>query len=112
MPHLYPNGTNYPLVAANMFWNFFKQYTLPLTSIESISPPKSISLYPNPAHDYLIVAGEGEMTLTLRNVLGQELFSTQTQDGHRIRLPLLLRGIYLAEIFSENKHSIVKLSIR
>jgi polyhydroxybutyrate depolymerase len=29
MYHVYPNGTNYPLVASNALWVFFSQYSLP-----------------------------------------------------------------------------------
>lgn len=28
MKHVYPNGTNYPAVAANIFWEFFSTYSL------------------------------------------------------------------------------------
>jgi len=28
MKHIYPNGTNYPLEAADMYWTFFEAYTL------------------------------------------------------------------------------------
>lgn len=50
MKHTYPNGNNFPLEAAKLFWEFFN-----LTSLDGTKNDKSIdelvTIYPNPSTD-------------------------------------------------------------
>jgi polyhydroxybutyrate depolymerase len=105
MTHEYPNGTNYPLTAANFFWTFFSSFTLPASVPDLPGDRHRISVYPNPTSDYLFVDGEGEMTLTLRTILGQPVFTTTATSRRRVDLPPLARGVYLVDIAEGGGHS-------
>lgn len=48
--HQYPNGTNHPLEAAKLFWEFFNQSTIVPTQ-ELTSKIPSVSAFPNPSID-------------------------------------------------------------
>jgi hypothetical protein len=112
MAHIYPNGVNYPLSAAQLVWNFFKRNPLPLTSIASPPSPQHLAVFPNPASEYLMLEGRGEATFTLYTLLGQRVFTTQTQRGQAIPLPQLARGIYRAEAVSRGQAEMTMVNIR
>jgi hypothetical protein len=105
MFHVYPNGTNIPFVAANYFWDFFSRFS----QTSSVPGPPveqpEISIYPNPASDYLIVDGTGEATLTLRTLLGQPVLTSTAVGGQHINLTGLPAGIYIADVSTGNRHS-------
>jgi polyhydroxybutyrate depolymerase len=110
MEHLYPNGTNASFTAANLFWEFFTQST---SSVPQTGEVRSnLTIYPNPAHDYLIVDGEGDITLSLRTVLGQKVFTTTGSRGRRIDLPNLANGAYIAEIVDPHTRSTTMVLLR
>jgi len=111
MGHEYPNGINVPFVAADIFWDFFNQYQKPATVNNQPLPPDELDIYPNPTKEFFMIPGEGEVVVTLRNILGQKIFSSQGQKGTRIQLPHHLRGMYIAEILSGKKLSIRKVII-
>jgi len=111
MGHEYPNGINVPFVAADIFWDFFNQYQKPATVNNQPLPPAELDIYPNPTKEFFMIPGEGEVVVTLRNILGQKIFSSQGQKGTRIQLPHHLRGMYIAEILSGKKLSIRKVII-
>lgn len=98
MFHVYPNGNNVPVVAANIFWEFFKASVTPSSVPGGRRPPGVISLYPNPASDYLIVDGEGVVTLTLRTMLGSEALRLEVAGRSRVSLAGLPRGVYFADV--------------
>lgn len=98
MFHVYPNGGNVPFVAANIFWEFFKGVVGPAGVPDDRRRADEILLYPNPTSDYLIIAGEGEMTLTIRTILGNEVFRVAVSGGRRIDISQLPRGVYVADI--------------
>ena len=100
LEHQYPNGTNVPYAIANPLWDFFKSHPLSITTIEEHSAPSSFGIYPNPASDFLIIEGKGEMDVTLRTILGQSVYSTRVHGGQRIHLPRLTPGTYIAEAVS------------
>lgn len=96
MTHGFPNGVNYPLVAADLFWPFFQQYTLPLSVTKSGEEIQPIYLRPNPATDYIIV--DEDATVTLFSSTGAEVFTTKAVQDERIALPKLASGVYIAKI--------------
>jgi polyhydroxybutyrate depolymerase len=101
--HEYPNGKNYPITLADPLWTFFSQYSLPVTAVERIALPEVVRVYPNPASEFLVVEGAGVRVVTLRNLLGQTVFSSPASSGGAIRLPRLSPGVYQAVI--EGAHS-------
>jgi hypothetical protein len=112
MTHIYPNGVNYPLTAAQLVWNFFKRNPFPLTSIASPPVPQRLTVFPNPASEYLMLEGRGEATFTLYTLLGQRVFTTQTQRGEAIHLPQLAPGMYRAEAVSGGQVEMTMVNIR
>jgi polyhydroxybutyrate depolymerase len=112
MTHEYPNGTNYPVTAANVFWQFFSRFTGLLSIDATVSSSDQVTLYPNPASSSLVVMGDGEFTLTLRTVLGEEVFTTTGAAGQRIALPTLASGMYIADISTGRKHTATTIYIQ
>ena len=112
MFHVYPNGNNNPIVAADIFWDFFTQFTSPTGIHDNLAQPGSVTLYPNPARDVLHVAGAGGATLVLRNLLGQEVLRSTVENTASIRLPRLSGGIYSAEIVTGTTRTARMISIR
>ncbi len=98
LTHEYPNGVNYPVAATNFLWTFFNQYTLPAGVANERRTTPAMAAYPNPASGYLVLKGDGVMTVTLTTLLGQRAFSTTATAGQRIELPRLAGGAYVAEI--------------
>jgi len=98
MFHVYPNGNNIPFVAANIFWEFFKAAVGPSSVPDHRRSTGSVHLYPNPTTDYVVVGGNGDITFTLRTLLGTEIYRVGAQCGARIALPRLPRGVYVADI--------------
>lgn len=96
--HEYPNGTNYPIAAADFLWTFFSGHSLPSSVGTGSEAAPGVSVYPNPASSYLMLKGSGRMTVTLTTLLGQQAFSATATAGQRIDLPPLARGTYVAEI--------------
>jgi polyhydroxybutyrate depolymerase len=112
MGHVYPNGTNVPFVAANVFWDFFSQYALPVTSVEGIPVPTDLSFYPNPAKDYIIVNGESEATLFIYSMLGQLVHQTSVVPGMRVSLPYVAPGVYQLVMETKANRMVKMLMIR
>ena len=112
MTHMYPNGTNYPISAAQQFWTFFKRNPLVLTDVRDVPAPQRLSVYPNPASHWLVVEGSGDITLNLYSLLGQRVFSTRAARGESIRLPQLARGMYRAEAVHDGQREVMMLGIR
>lgn len=53
MGHEYPNGINFPLIAANNFWEFFENACQATNSIQTIGNKEQIQIFPNPSHDFI-----------------------------------------------------------
>jgi polyhydroxybutyrate depolymerase len=94
--HNFPNGTNFPIAAVDLFWPFFQQYTLPLSVTKSGNEIQPIYLRPNPATDYIIV--DEDATVTLFSSTGAEVFTTKAIQDERIALPKIASGVYIAKI--------------
>lgn len=100
--HQYPNGENVPYVAANYFWEFFSRATQTSNVEQEIIINKKLHLFPNPAHDYIIVEGSGAVTVTIRNVMGKEITTIHGFKGENLYLPEFSFGNYIAEISDQN----------
>ena len=98
MDHQYPNGNNHPAVAANVFWQFFKQFSLPSGVADERSSEGGITIYPNPARTYVTVTGAGTTRIVLRNLIGQPVLEQQTGPGATISIEGLPAGLYIMEM--------------
>jgi hypothetical protein len=93
MFHVYPNGENYPLVAAELFWEFFKQSVT--TDVAEIKLPDNLlKAYPNPAGENMTLdipekwssTEGGTFDLTVYNLLGENVFNLKNQQAKQVIL--------------------------
>jgi polyhydroxybutyrate depolymerase len=90
MAHEYPNGVNYPIVAADAFWEFFKQSVA--TDVDEIHIAESVvTIYPNPSNSEMIVDLSKFMegrnyNVSVFNTLGQNVFQLKNQDNPQLVL--------------------------
>jgi polyhydroxybutyrate depolymerase len=112
MFHVYPDGTNDPFAAAPIFWEFFKRSLSPAAVPVTPEAITHVALYPNPAREFIVVDGVGPVTLTLRTLIGQSVFTTTAARGARIDLPKLTPGVYAAEIIDSRTRSVSMIVVR
>jgi large repetitive protein len=96
-----------------------RTYVLQVVSPESLTDvqfAKDISLYPNPAHDYIqlnIQDGTSAVQISITNAVGQTVardyaFATGSGVSKRISTAHLAAGTYNMLIIDENKRTAVK----
>lgn len=99
--HQYPNGENFPIKAADVFWEFFNTVSGP-TSVEGDEGTTTWTLYPNPAHTSLSIAtSERELgsDVVVVNALGVAVATARVQSPHvDINIGELPSGVYYARI--------------
>ncbi len=79
MIHIYPNGTNFPLSAPKLFWEFFKQATVVATEDE-LQRQGWLSAFPNPSSDQIQFVIQDSKAISpyalyVTNVYGQIVFA-------------------------------------
>ena len=72
----------------------------------------SVRLYPNPTNGILNVEGEGAMTISVMNMLGQKVLKTTANGNTTIDLSGFDSGIYLVRIETENGMKIEKVNVK
>lgn len=93
-------------------------FTLSSTSIsrESPQPEISVSIFPNPARDYIAWYGSPEkLDVSVTDIQGRSLhFRSSVPQGQEIVLPALASGLYLIKLYSPQTGSTVikKLFLR
>lgn len=95
---------------ANYIWgaNSGETYTLSIADISQLK----VSLYPNPASNYIIISGiEKEGTLEIYSISGQKILDTKFTGNAKVSLELA-SGLYLAKITSEEKSVLKKIMIK
>ena len=77
-------------------------------SVDEISNELNITLYPNPANDYVNISGAtSELSLRIYDVLGKQVLSKKVTN--RIDVWVLMAGTYYVILSDENKTSTYKL---
>ncbi|HNQ00354.1 MAG TPA: T9SS type A sorting domain-containing protein, partial [Bacteroidia bacterium] len=107
-----PGPQDFYLYAPAYGYNFHIAYDS--TSILALSEPfksNSVSVYPNPVHDYLqlnaSVSIEG--TATVCNMLGEELLKNiDIGDQMKIDVSELSDGMYFLQLLSDKKRQVLK----
>ncbi len=103
--HQYPNGENVPYAAANYFWEFFSR----ATQTSGVEPEarftEGLNLFPNPAREYVVVEGEGDVAIIVRNIMGEEVLRVDGARGQRLSIGSLPPGMYVAEVSSKGARS-------
>ncbi|MEO6189096.1 MAG: T9SS type A sorting domain-containing protein [Saprospiraceae bacterium] len=107
--HEFPNGTNYPLNAPKLFWEFFKQSSLLSTqSIEKDKPV--IEVFPNPSNNiiHLNIKNLNQHNayhINVINALGQIVYQTSQIVQSTIDLDLnnLGKGLFIIKVETGNQ---------
>ena len=72
----------------------------------------NVRLYPNPTNGILNVEGEGAMTISVMNMLGQKVLETTANGNTTIDLSGFESGIYMVRIETENGIKTEKVNVR
>lgn len=90
-------------------------------AVQNSKPNQSISVYPNPASDYLILSNTskaiGQVTIRLLDMLGREIscpVQSRHNDEWRVDVSALTEGVYIITVLSSSTREIYqeKLVIR
>ena len=72
----------------------------------------NIHLYPNPTSGILNIEGNGIMTITVMNMLGQTIMETNATDKATISLNGCESGVYMVQVKSEKGITTEKINVR
>ena len=71
----------------------------------------SIEVFPNPTNGLLTVKGQGEMRITVSNMLGQEKLNTVVNGQSTLELSRCEAGVYMVRVETANGVSIQKVTL-
>lgn len=107
--HQFPNGSNYPVDAPRVFWEFFKQ-SVTVAAENNIHTQEQIEIYPNPSVDKIYLSIQNTHSavpyqLTVMNAYGQVVFKQDKIAEHDYVLDKsrLGSGLFLIQIQKGNK---------
>jgi polyhydroxybutyrate depolymerase len=113
--HEFPNGTNFPVDAPKLFWDFFNN-SLPVSTEAEWKEEELVELYPNPSNDFvnLVIKNNQEASkykIRVMNSFGQIVFEeTKNQTSEiKLRKEKFGSGFYFVQVESGNKRDIKKL---
>ena len=112
MEHIYPNGNNYPIESANIFWDFFNQYTL-----NTVSPTKEVVLngdlvnaFPNPSNTSITLDLSSfnqakNKDISVFNAVGQQVFNIKNTASETVVLQKedVVKGMFFVKIKIDNQ---------
>jgi poly(3-hydroxybutyrate) depolymerase len=103
--HQFPNGTNHPIDAPKILWEFYNNPPqVSLSTYTKVSPySDQIKVYPNPATDYIIVSPVRDINFEIEvmGINGQTLIRKLNLSGeNKVSLTGLARGTYLIKFIS------------
>lgn len=81
-------------------------------AVEEIESANNIHLYPNPTNGIVNIEAEGQMTISVINMLGQKILEMNATDNVTIDLSGNGSGIYMVRIETANGTMTEKVSIR
>jgi hypothetical protein len=82
-------------------------------SVESISTPLTVTIYPNPANNVLHIDAEPvKMTARFISINGQEILSTSFFQNTQLQIESLEKGLYLLEISDANGRKFISRIIK
>lgn len=97
-------STNHDIIASEVIWDFFKQYTLNgmLTVHEGVEEA-SFTMSPNPMSEFTILKCSSKIqTLTIYNLQGKVLFNEAINDfEYTLEKGLLGSGMYIIELVAD-----------
>lgn len=115
MTHMYPNGSNFPLDAPRLFWEFFNQSVTVATSPTSQNE-EWIEVYPNPSNSQIqvkIKSGEdfSPYQVSILNAFGQTVYNQSNKPGSHFTLDKFEIGTGLFYLQVQNGKSLVTRKI-
>ena len=81
-------------------------------AVEETAATSDFRLYPNPTDGIVTIEGEGSMTISVLNILGQKIVETEATDNANIDLSVLEAGIYMVKIETVNGTKVEKINKR
>lgn len=91
--------------------DFHFTISMPTSTNEAFKP--SISIFPNPATDYIQLSNAGQADrLVVYNIVGREMRSFNTAPGQRYFIGDLPNGLYLASLVSNKKGILTTLRVQ
>jgi hypothetical protein len=81
-------------------------------AVEETAATSDFRLYPNPTDGIVTIEGEGSMTISVLNILGQKIMETEATDNANIDLSVLETGIYMVIIETVNGIMVEKVNKR
>ena len=81
-------------------------------AVEETAATSDFRPYPNPTDGIVTIEGEGSMTISVLNILGQKIMETEAADNANIDLSVLEAGIYMVKIETVNGTKVEKINKR
>lgn len=81
-------------------------------AVEEVESVNKLFLYPNPTDGIVNIEIEGEMTISVLNILGQKILEMNATDNATIDLSVCESGIYMIKIETVNGTKVEKLNKR
>jgi polyhydroxybutyrate depolymerase len=111
MTHMYPNGTNFPLDAPRLFWEFFNQSVTVATNSTS-KKNQTLEVFPNPADSKIqvrITDMDDVIPYTLRvvNSYGKTVYQTSNNTGSHLIIDKKQTGAGLFLLQIQNGNSLL-----
>lgn len=94
-------STNHDIIASEVIWDFFKQYTLNgLLTVDEGVEEASFTMSPNPMSEFTILKYSSKIqTLTIYNLQGKVLFNEAINDfEYTLEKGFLGSGMYIIEL--------------
>jgi polyhydroxybutyrate depolymerase len=115
LEHVYPNGSNYPLEVAPVFWDFFNNSPVVAVDENKIGD-QWLTAYPNPSNEMILLTLNPSSNLQIRslrvlNALGQivKVLHTETATEFILRKTELGTGMFFIHAQSLNHYYTKKI---
>jgi len=92
----------------NTLWDYINKLNCLATSMDEINSD-AVSLYPNPAHDQLIVKASIPVSaIEMTNLIGCRQLIASGAQAHTLNVSALEKGVYFVKLTFENKQRLIK----
>jgi len=108
-------STNHDIIASEVIWDFFKQYTLDgLLEVDEFSIVKSFDIMPNPMLNYTRIKSANKIeSLGIYDLQGKRVFSSSVNAyEYTLDREMLSSGVYIVEAETETQSIYQKLFVQ
>lgn len=81
-------------------------------AVEEVESSNNLRLYPNPTDGIVNIEGEGTMTISVMNMLGQKILEIEATDNATIDLSNCESGIYMIKVETINETHVEKINLK